>query len=83
MVPVSLPPASIQWQYNNAALDESDFSSGRLGLTLSGNLVISSVDTDEDIGRFYCYASNEVIGESSRTYTRGYLLLMSMSITSL
>ena len=79
-VPTSLPPASIEWELNQALLDELDFSSGRVGITLSGKLVISSVDTTADSGRFYCYATNDVI-DNSRTYTTGYLLIGEFNIT--
>ncbi|CAI8056046.1 Protein sidekick-2 [Geodia barretti] len=73
-VPTSLPPASIEWELNQAILDEPDFDSGRMGITLSGKLVISSVDLTTDNGRFYCYASNDVISDSRR-YTTGHLLI--------
>ena len=73
-LPTSLPPASIEWELNQAILDEPDFDSGRMGITLSGKLVISSVDTTTDNGRFYCYASNDVISDSRR-YTTGHLLI--------
>ena len=74
-VPTSLPPASIQWEHNS---NDLVFNSGRMGITLSGNLVISSID--EDNGRFHCYASNDVIA-NSRRYTTGYLLFCESNTT--
>ena len=74
VVPTSLPPASILWERNSAALDEPDFSSGQMGVTLAGELVISSVDATSFNSRFYCYASNDIIGQEP-VLTTAYLLL--------
>ena len=73
-VPTSLPPASIQWEFNQAILDEPALNSGQTGITLSGELVISSINVATDSGRFYCFVSNDVI-DNSRTYTTGYLVI--------
>ena len=70
-VPTSLPPVSIAWRLVGAG--ELDYDSGRLGVTLSGDLVISSVDLSTDTtNRFNCDASNDITEE---TFTTSYLLI--------
>ena len=72
-LPPSLPPATIAWKKNERLLTESDFISGRVGITLAGELVIHAYEDVSDPGRYQCQATNQVLGIS--VITADYLLI--------
>ena len=60
-IPTSLPPATVVWTKETNPLTASQLNSGRLGITLAGQLVISSYEST-DSGQYQCLVSNDVIG---------------------